>query len=287
MTKLPNEIETHGRVCCSGDWNGLEVHLYRSDTNSITTYPNFETMAEKNPNIVLFLESTAESYKLDRRKLVLDAFAKYGVEAWTFKTQYTGKYRKMWKLGKTDVIDAKLIYRIATETKMTLKRFGELRRNDPLTETITRIILDRPQGSKESHLEVKTQLSRVIAPKEYNSYLLTTTKKYRAPIGRILMLAKAVREAGRGRREFERQLGSSGQGKRGIMRSEFYYHWVRPIAQSILKSESTKKIYMKSMTPKQEVRFREINKEVMHMADKVAYWLWKTTEVEKEMSVSA
>jgi hypothetical protein len=66
---------------------------------------------------------------------VIAAFEAAGIDAYTFKTQITAKYRRDNGITKkTDAIDAECIFRIGTEQPTALKRFGPLQREDELAK---------------------------------------------------------------------------------------------------------------------------------------------------------
>ena len=81
------------------------------------------------------------------------------------------------------------------------------------------VIADRRHEGKMSLPYAEKYLHRADVYSEFQSWVYDSTGKYRKQIGRILFVAEAVRKAGRGYREFRKQLGNYENGV-GIMRSE-------------------------------------------------------------------
>ncbi len=81
------------------------------------------------------------------------------------------------------------------------------------------VIADRGDEGKMSLPYAEKYLHSDDVDSEFQSWVYDSTGKYRKQIGRILFVAEAVRKAGRGYREFRKQVGNYENGF-GIMRSE-------------------------------------------------------------------
>ena len=81
------------------------------------------------------------------------------------------------------------------------------------------VIADRGHEGKMSLPYAEKYLHRDDVYSEFQSWVYDSTGNYRKQIGRILFVAEAVRKAGRGYREFRKQLGNYENGF-GIMRCE-------------------------------------------------------------------
>lgn len=241
------------------DWNRTEVVIY--DGATIHRVLNLIDAATLFPNCRWILEAPAESYELQNRQVVLDAFALHGIEAWSYRSQYTAKYRTKWGIEKTDEADAQVIYRIGTETALALKRFGPLRDVDAIRDLIKEFLVEDRylfNGTKSRNLT-----SLVQKPPAALLPLLFTGKEYRKQIGRIIAVALEVQKANRGFREFRRQLGNYSNGYPSMPRSEFYHWLVGPITRKAVRDGEDESL---------------ARKRVMRMADKLIKYLWNLSK---------
>lgn len=241
------------------DWSRTEVVIY--DGATIHRALNLTEAATLFPNCRWILEAPAESYELQNRQIVLDAFMLHGIEAWSYRSQYTAKYREKWGIEKSDEADAQVIYRIGTETTLALKRFGPLRDVDAIRDSIKEFLVEDRylfNGMKSRSLTSLVQRPPVVLLP-----FLFTGKKYRMQIGRIIAVALEVQKANRGFREFRRQLGNYSNGYRSMPRSEFYHWLVGPITLKAVRKGEDQNI---------------ARKRVMRMADKLIKYLWKISK---------
>lgn len=289
--KLPSGLETD-RFIIGVDWSRTSVDVYDSRDGGHSEHPSLEVVAEKFPGALLILESTAESYQLQRRASVLEAFKKHNVEARCFKTQRTAQFRIKWGVKKSDKSDAKVIYRIATETKTALGVFEPLVESDDLRNKIKKTLVEDRylHDGKVSQEAAKKFLDGKWIPGEFSSILIEKkTKKgrqYRASVGRILLVASAVRKQGRGYREFRRQVGNYGNGYESMARSEHNWHLTiyevrRKLKEAGITPETTTRVdektggKMKVRTwPNEEL---EVKRAVQKRVVKAAQFLWRQT----------
>ena len=272
--KLPNGIERGNRPVIGVDWNRTEVQVYDPRTGTTAQFRNLEDVAAAYPGTFLVLESSSESFELQRRALVLAEFAKKDIVAYCYKTQFTAKFRRRHGIDKSDKNDAKVIYRIATETKLSLHVFGPLvERGDGLRKIIaSSLIEDRYLHNNAVTISTLAELKDPV-PEEFDSILYAEKKlkrssrarKFRAPIGRFVAVALEVRKAGRGYREFRRQLGNYSNGYASMPRSEFYSGLVRHISNARLG-----KIKVADMNEAQ----RGAHRKVMRDVTQAVKWIW-------------
>ena len=303
--KLMNGMTLQGSYLIALDWSRTEVCVYDARTDSTETFKTIEDVAKRHPGCSLVLEATAESFELTRRLDVLAALDAAGIDAYVYPTRYTKNFRLKHKIEKNDAADAKVIYRVATETKLSLHKFGPLRgkNGDPVRTEISQfVITDRSvyQGSaslayaekylgkiqkRKRKLSVAADVVPVVVPEEYKTWIYGTGGKYRAQIGRIFYTAEAVRRAGGGYREFRRQLGNYGNGYGRIMRSEINWWWTRPRLNAKMKELGIKPVKKSAMKNGKEVSIRTwpanevaIRQKVMAEGVRVAKFLWHQTE---------
>jgi hypothetical protein len=287
MTLL-NSIKTDRNII-GVDWSRSGVDVYDPQTGS-KRFPSLEAVAESYPGSMLVLEATSESYELQRRSVVLEAFKKYDVSAYCYHTQRTAKFRIENNINKSDASDAKVIYRIATETPLSLHRFESLLEDDVLRDGIEQAVIEDRylRDGASSALLAKEHLSAINIPSEFQEFIFSG-KKYRKQVGRILLAAAKVRKAGRGYREFRRVLGNYSNGFGSILRSEFYWWWVRTVLNARLKKASIKKTYFERADEKtgKNMKIRrwseqeiELRKQTMKDATKAAQFLWSATRNE-------
>ena len=296
--KLLNEITIKGNLL-GLDWSRPQVHVYDPRTDKVTTYKNIEEVASNHPGCSLVLEATAESFELERRNIVLAALAAANIDAYTFKTRITAEFRREHNISeKSDTIDAKVIYRVATETKKSLKRFGPLMEKDKLREDISKwVISDRSQydgknsrfvvekyfgkiASKKHNkkLESKADLSALfedkntinssVIPMEFQGFIFGSDNKYRKSLGRVFHTAEEVRKVGGGYRVFRRQIGNYSNGYGCIMRSEVNFWLVRTVANARIAA---------LRKAGQLVDEKKIKKEVFKESKKFFDYIWKLT----------
>jgi len=268
--KLPNGMSTERKII-GVDWNRTQVDVF--DGKNYFKYADLLELAPRFKGCMLVLEATAESYQLQKRQAVLAAFSENDIAAYCFKTQRTAWFRKKHKIKKkTDAKDAKVIYRIATESPISLHRFGSLCESDVIREKIKDFLVeDRYLYNGEKTRELAVKYVPVI-PSDKREFFLSG-KAFRKQVGRVLLVAVEVRRQGRGFREFRRQLGNYGNGYHSMPRSEFYHWWTRMITNARLGRHVAKAL--NSLTPKQ----RLVHRQVLREADKVAKFLWKITEI--------
>jgi hypothetical protein len=267
--RLPNGIETEGRRVLSVDWNRTEVMVF--DGVKVVSLNTLEEVACKYPNSFLVLEATGESYELQRRAEVLKAFESANILAYCFKTQRTAWFRRIFGIKKSDTEDAKVIYRIATQTTLSLHRFKELNREDLLRESIKSfLVTDRYRHNGALSEGVATKFLKGVNTSEFQE-LIFSGKKYRKQIGRVLVVALETRQAGRGFREFRRQLGNYGNGYGSMPRSEFYHWWTRTVTNSRLERNVAKGL--KDLTLSQRI----VHRQVLREATRCAKFLWRLT----------
>ena len=244
---LPNGIETYCRPIAALDWSRNEITVFVKG-QKIKTYSSLSQAAPFYNGYIWVLESTADSFELQNRKIDIDAIKTHNIVAYCFHPKYTARYRNVWKVKKTDKADAKVIYRIFTKTKLNCHLFREL--IDETQDTLRKkckdpLVNDRYEHSNEESYKVASNYlpNQDLIPKNYHEYLYEPAglkkkaKKYkpRAPIGKLLMVAKIVKSENRGFREFRRQIGNYGLGYGCIARSEFYHHICKSVIKARLK----------------------------------------------------
>jgi hypothetical protein len=297
------------------DWSRKKVDVYNPHTGN-EKFKNIEevarTLAQRHPDgCSLVLESTTESYELDRRKVVLTALNEANIDTYSYDPRHTKNFRLDNDIEKSDPADARVIYFVATETKKSLKRFGLLREpvqeggpRDPLGSRIFKfVILDRPyEGKKTLEYAIKylgkpltkTQVKKgmvptVVVPSEYHDFIYGGGGKYRKQIGRFLYAAEEVRNEGRGLRPFRRLVANYSNGFGSIMRSEYYHWWIESILKAKMKERGIK-LERKPVIKRGKattVRIwteeaRALRREVMTQAQKVVNYLWHLTATHKE-----
>lgn len=291
-----NKKETN-RTIFGADWSRAKVDIFDPSTKTTASYPTLEDAAPHYAGQLLILEATGESFQLQRRQTVLDAFKQHDILAYCFNSRYTSKFRIANNVPKSDKNDAKVIYRIATETPLTLHRFKALRDGDPLRDKIQdSLVKDRYLFNEENSQKASVKyLDKQEIPTEYD-YLMVEKltgrkgakkRKYRTQAGRILMVAEQVRKAGRGYREFRRQLGNYAQGYGSMARSEYYWHWGRNLLNREIKATKTTKSYKEgALDPRtgKPMKIRDwsnaekdLRVQMRHTIQKAAQWLWRKT----------
>ncbi|VVB50889.1 Uncharacterised protein [uncultured archaeon] len=293
--KLPNGMNTE-RPIIGADWSRKKgVDIYDPHTDSVANFPSFEAAAPNYKGYLLITESTAESFELQRRAVVLKAFEENNVEAWGFKTQRTAQFRMKWDILKSNESDAKTIYCIGTKTKTALSRLGPLRTEDLLREEIQEtLVRDRFLFDGEPSQKLAAAvLNDAVIPREFSSILVEKEFKkkrgrvYRSSVGRILLVAKAVRDAGRGYREFRRQLGNYGNGYKSMARSEHNWHLTIYEVRRALKKAGITKTTKAVKDPKTgiEISVRVWTDEELHIKSQVqktvvaaAKFLWQVSK---------
>jgi hypothetical protein len=280
MTVLPNGIKTAKTVFLGVDWNRKQVDVF--DGEKWYVYPNLIVFAKAWPNTFVILESTGESYEVQNRQAVLDAFAKHGIEAYCFPPKWTALYRSLNKIVKNDKNDARAIRGVGTEWKRSLCRFKEIvRTKDKLGPAIRDFLVrDRHEYECEKTLELAEKYCSNY-PAEYKDFFLSSDGT-RKMVGRFVHVAQKVREAGRGFREYRRQVGNYAQGYGRMPRSEFYWWWAKMgvtaarfkgIREPKVKKDETLGWWGR-LTLKQQQTHRQVLKE----ADKVLKWIWRCTK---------
>ncbi len=267
------------------DWSRDKIDVYDPRQEKVKIFSNLEEVAENYPGTFLVLEATAESYELQRREKVLQAFEDNDVQAYCFPSKRTAKFRVENNIKKSDAKDAKVIYCIGTQTELALHRFGPLFGNDKIRNEIEpAVIEDRYLYDGEQCYAVATKLlTGVTIPVEFRDFIFTG-KKFRKQIGRILIAAQAVKKAGRGYREFRRIIGNYSNGYASILRSEYYWWWIRTVLNARLKLTDIKKKYSERVNEKTGTPMKiriwsdrelKIRKQVMRQAVKAAQFLWR------------
>jgi len=278
--QLPNKIITNKNVFLGVDWSRNQIDVF--DGKNWSKFSSLMEVAENFPNSVVFLEASAESFELQKRKEVLEAFAKNNVDAYCFPTRWTASYRKENSIHeKTNPTDAKVIREIGITWPKSLCKFKEIT-NDPLGKKINEfLIYDRYAFDSDNTKKLAEEYI-----KDYSSEFvefLKTGKKYRAQVGRFVATALEVRKAGKGFREFRRQIGNYAQGYGRMTRSEFYWWWTRTITKTRLKrlGEIVKKNDKKTWWNRMTIKQQQIHRQVLKVADKVLKYIWQCTAVVK------
>ena len=267
--RLLNGIEIGNRPVIGVDWGRSSVEVYDPRVGKSVKFINLEEVAQAHPGCFLVLETTSESYELQRRYTVLQAFETHDIVAYGYKTQRTAWFRKQFLLEKSHKVDAQAIYRIATETTLSLHRFELLPESDPTRQAIKKFLVDDRymHNGEESGQLAEKYLGGVSIPDEFKE-LIFAGKKYRKQIGRILAVAVEVRKVNRGYREFRRQLGNYGNGYASMPRSEFYHWWTRMVTNARLGRHVLKTLT--ALTDDQ----RKVHRQVLKDATAVAKYLW-------------
>lgn len=267
---LPNGMivnkQVHGL-----DWNRSKVDSYNGSEWS--QYPNLVSYAKdpENHGTIAVLEASSESFELAKRQSALDAFAAADIDVFCYNSKHTAKYRRQNGIKtKSNKVDAKCIYLVATTTKLTLSSFRELVEEDTLRQSIKNILVkDRAADGDKYKTELVDKYFSEKTP--YDSILKTKTGDFRSQVGSILVVAEETRKAGRGFRRFRNLLGNYGNGYGSIQRSEFYQHLVMGVCNSELHRHP-KKGYS-SLTKKQKQR----HKDTMKRVSAAAKWIWQQT----------
>lgn len=270
------------------DWSRSEVEVYDPRINTTVKFPQPEDVAKAFPGVRIFTESTMESYELQRRSEVVQTFEKYGCKVDTFKTDRTAQFRIKHGISKSDAADAKVLYRLGTETNLSPSRLCLLREEDLVRDGIKlSLVEDRYlRNGKESKAIADKFLAGVIVPETVKEFIFSG-KKYRNPVGRLLTVAQAVRAAGAGYREFRRQVGNYGNGYGSMPRSEFYWWWVRTVLNARLKAVGITKKYKEILNaatskPMKIRKWSEkeltMRKQTLKDATKAAQYLWQLTK---------
>ena len=299
MSILKNGINTEGRPTAGLDWSRSEVIVNVKDK----PIAKFKTLAEAAPHYkgyVWALETTADSYELQKRQIDLDAIKVADIRAYCSNSKYTSLYRIKWEdIPKSDEADSEVIRRIFVETGLPWSRFKQIVKEDNLRKDIKKeLVEDRYLFDGDRSVEVARKYlpPYTEVPEHLREFLYEPAtikaKKPKNPtpkkqIGRLLMAAQKVREAGRGWRMFRRQVGNYGQGYACMLRSEYYWWLVRVIVNSQMKKLGLKKTIKTShIDPKtkKEMGMRiwtpeeiKVKKEVMQNMHDVLKWLWKLT----------
>lgn len=291
---LKNGINTKHDVVLSLDWSRSAVHVYDPRTDEVTVYSNIEEFTGYVQNVSLILESTAESYELDRRLLVLEAFKAANIDPWGYDPKFTARYRDENDIEKTDTNDARVIYKVGTETSLVLHRFGPLRNDDVLRDEITKyVVLDRSgyDGALTMKLTEKyfgvqgrKKTFNNSIPEQFRPLMYGSNRAYRKQIGRILYTAEMVRKAKRGYDEFRRQIGDYGNGYGSIMHSEVFHHLMMGQVKQQMKELGIKATRVSRMTDGEERMVRQwtpaerqLKKETMRLTRKLTRYLWDMT----------
>jgi hypothetical protein len=289
MKRLINGLETNDKAY-GVDWSRSKVFVYDPLTDQSDVFASLEEAAKakaiEGERITFFIEATAVSFELQLRAAVLSAFEENRVDAYCFQTGLTSNFRIKHNISKDDKNDAKAIYRIATETKFTLHEFKALRDEDPVREEVEdAIIEDRYLTDSETTLAIaKKVLSGQEIPELFVPFIRDSVNKIRPQVGRILLAAQLVKQQGRGYREFRRIVGNYSNGYGSMLRSEFYWWWVRTVLNARLKKagvvKETKSVgtnkktgeetFVRAWTPKEQ----EMKKQAMQDATKAAKFLW-------------
>jgi hypothetical protein len=287
--KYTNGVDTDRNII-GVDWSRAEVDIYDSSTDSYHTFPNLESAAKAFPGTIFVLESTGESFELQRREVVLEAFKQYDIDARCSNTKYTAQFRMKNDVAKTNASDAKVLYRIFTETKLSWSRFSVLVESDPIREKIQKFLVEDRYLHDKKNTQKLTQkyLSKSIVPGEFQEFIIAKAGKkkteYRKPVGSILAVAEGVRVAKGGYRVFRRQLGNHGQGYGSMPRSEFYWWWVRIVLNKRIKEQGIEKKFKmipdaKTGQPKKLRQWSDVEKglkkQSMKDAVKAARYLWR------------
>jgi hypothetical protein len=104
-------------------------------------------------------------------------------------------------------------------------------------------------------------------PAEFTEFM---SGKCRAQVRRFVAVALRVRKAGKGFREFRRQIGNYAK-KYG---RKFYWLWTSAITYARLKKAGLPVQKSKPLSPEQQ----QIRRDVLKQADKVLKYIWRSTE---------
>lgn len=291
--KYPNGIETD-RTIIGFDWSRLQVYGYNSETREFHTFTTLEEAAKAFPGSMFVLESTGESFELQRRKFVLDAFVKYDIDARCSNTKYTAQFRMKYETKKSDFGDAKILCDIFTKENLSWSRFSSLVDSDPVREKIQKYLVEDRYLHNKKNTQALTQkyLATLAIPEEFKEFIVAKESKkkteYRKPVGSILAVAEIVKASNGGYRVFRKQLGNYGQGYGSMPRSEFYYWWVRVVLNKRIKEQGITKKYKeipdaKTGVPKKlrlwTEKEQQLKKQASKDAVKAAQWLWRVVQV--------
>lgn len=324
--RLPNGIKTNSREIAGVDWSRTEVTI-KVKGQPVRTFATLAEAAPHYKMFIWAIESTADSFELQLRQPDLDAIAANNIWAFCSNTKYTSQYRIKWGIEKSDESDAGVILRIFTETSLSWARFKQLIESDPIRDAIFKFsVEDRylfdgtrsadvskqylpayadipefltvvPRINIEGQKSVdgepyQTPLREFLFPPQKEPKAKKGGKPKKGPkakkqIGRFLTAALETRDAGKGFRMFERQMGNNGQGYGSMVRSDFYWWLVRPVLNARIKAAKIEKKYKlglidpKTNKPKkirvwtdEELAMKKL---VMKQADRMLYWLWMLT----------
>lgn len=295
-TILPNGIDTQGRPIIAVDWSRSKVDVYDGKTNRVCH--NLIEVAQEYPNTLIVLESTTESFELQNRQTVLDAFKKNNIKAYCFSPKHTARARMLLGIKKTDATDAAVIFHIFTKTTLTcsvLKQIVEKEKDKLRIVSQKALIKDRREDSEESLKMIERYIPNFTeVPVRLHEYLYQPTKskkprsrKPKIQVPRYLIVASMVRQAGYGFRTFRRLIGNYGNGFGCMARSEFYHHHVGSVCDAKVKAAGIQRTFVKGETdaktgqqknvPKWTPIEYKLHKEAMKGVSGIVKWLWRQT----------
>jgi hypothetical protein len=280
------------------DWSRSKT-LTRIKKGEITSSKSLiEAISSLPDGCIIVLESTAESFELQNRQAVLDMIHSKNIEARCFSPRHTSRYRMKWGIPKSDEIDVEVIYRIFTEENLTCSKFKQIidKEQDKLRIYSQKaLIKDRRYEGEESLKMIEKYLpdfSKVPLDLQECIYKPTKAKnpRKRTPriqVPRYLIIARAVRDAGRGYRTYRRLIGNYGNGFGSMARSEFNYHHVGSICDARVKNAGIERTFKEGdIDPKTRERKNvphwteqeyKIHKDTLKDTSRVVKWLWNLT----------
>jgi len=212
------------RPWCALDWARGGVHFTTDGENVQTLTRSEELLTVLNVPHRIAAESTFESWEPERRKLVAGLLRAAGHEIYVYRPIHTARRRTE---TKTDTVDVKTIFRIATTSNLHLyplpepdPQWAELRRE--ANRDYQRL---RLEGRKPELVE---RAAAILGP--YRDQDETTKRVAGSGRGYSPSLLSAVlfaTERTSSRDEFERLLGLHGSAYPSLLRSEIHHHSFR------------------------------------------------------------
>lgn len=212
------------RPWCAVDWSRGLLHL-TLDGESVTTVATVEDL----PDLLVVphriaAESTFESWDPARRGAMAALLRSRGHEILVFRPIHTARNRTE---GKSDTVDVKVIYRVATTGKLHLYPLP-----DPDTEWAARRLKAnrdyqrmRLDGRKT---ELQERAESILGPyqeqTEQARRVLGSGRNYSPSLLAVVMFAAELAAT---RAEFERLLGLHGSAYPTLLRSEVHHHSFR------------------------------------------------------------
>jgi len=208
------------------DWSMKGVHV-TFDGDSVMEGSTVEAIMEDHPPHRIALEATFESFNLDERLRALGALRSAGHEVYGIRPINTARVRNGLGWEKTDTIDARVIWHMATNTS---------RHFSPLRPGVVAEFQERMDALRSEYMDVRRMDGKTILADEARA-ILTPWKdlpdELRAAAGAsgytnslaasVYFLATRTS----GRKEFEMAAGLHGSAYPTIFRSELMHHSFR------------------------------------------------------------